>query len=50
MVKKVAKKTRSEIINLYKPFEGKNNLVFDGIHPTVQGNSLLAELVAKAIR
>jgi len=28
MVKKVAKKTRSKIINLYKPFEGKNNLAF----------------------
>lgn len=50
MVKKVAKMTRSKIINLYKPFVGKNNLVFDGIHPTVQGDSLLARLVAKAIR
>ena len=31
-------------------FLGKNNLSFDGIHPTVQGDSLLVKLVAKAIR
>jgi hypothetical protein len=31
-------------------FLGKNNLSFDGIHQTVQGDSLLAKLVVKAIR
>lgn len=50
MVKKVAKKTRSKVINLYKPFKGQSGLVFDGIHPNVAGDKYLAEIVGKAIR
>lgn len=49
MVKKVAKITKSKVINLYKPFKGKTNLTSDGVHPTAEGAVYLAKLIAKAI-
>jgi len=50
MVKTVAKKTNSRLIDLYSPFLGKANLVFDGIHPTADGAKYLSKLVEKSIR
>ena len=50
MVKKVAKQTKSKIINLNKSFKGKGNLTSDGIHPTAEGAVYLAKQIAKAIK
>jgi acyl-CoA thioesterase I len=49
MVKKVKRKTRSRLIDLYHPFEGKASIVFDGVHPTAEGTRLLAGEVYKAL-
>ncbi|MDP4270553.1 MAG: GDSL-type esterase/lipase family protein [Bacteroidota bacterium] len=50
MVKIVAKKTKSRIINLNRAFRGKIDLLYDGIHPTAEGDKLLAKIIAKTIK
>lgn len=49
-VKKVARKTGSKVINLYKPFVGKSHLTYDGIHPNAEGAAFLAGEVYKRIK
>lgn len=49
-IKKAAKKTKSKVINLYKPFIGKAELTYDGVHPNAEGCTLLASEVYKAIK
>jgi len=50
MVKKVRRKTKVNLINLYKPFKDKPDLLYDGIHPSAKGDSLIAAEVFKAIK
>jgi lysophospholipase L1-like esterase len=50
MVKMVGKKTKSKVINLYRPFKKRANLTSDGIHPTSEGAIYLAKLIGKAIQ
>lgn len=48
-IQEVAKVTRLPIIDTYKPFENRANLLVDGVHPTAIGYSLLANIVYSAI-
>jgi len=50
MLLEIAKKTKSEIIDLYTPLLNKSPLLPDGIHPNKEGLGILAAEVAKAIR
>lgn len=50
MIKKIARRQRVEVIDLYAPFIGKGNLTYDGIHPNEEGAALLAAEVYSAIR
>ncbi len=49
MVEKISKDKNVEIIDLYKPFEGKEILLPDGIHPNEAGAALMAKVIYKAI-
>lgn len=48
-IKKVARKADVEIIDLYKPFLGKAQLTYDGIHPNEEGAALLASEVYQSL-
>jgi len=37
MLEGIAKKTKPHIIDLYIPFEGKSDLLPDGVHPNKEG-------------
>ncbi|WP_200974731.1 GDSL-type esterase/lipase family protein [Echinicola sp. 20G] len=50
MLKEIAKKTHSKMINLYKPLQKHGDLFADGVHPNKEGNLLMAEAVAKKIK
>lgn len=50
MIRKMAKKNKLEIIDLYAPFEGRNDLMQrDGIHPNAEGAKVMAETVKAAL-
>ncbi|GAA4438715.1 hypothetical protein GCM10023188_34470 [Pontibacter saemangeumensis] len=49
-IKKIARKTKVNTIDLYKPFLGKADLTYDGIHPNDEGAALLAQEVYKALQ
>ncbi|MEI6948675.1 GDSL-type esterase/lipase family protein [Paraflavisolibacter sp. H34] len=48
-VKKVRRKTRTRLIDLYHPFLGKDTIVMDGVHPTAEGARMLAGEVYKSL-
>ncbi|WP_207435499.1 GDSL-type esterase/lipase family protein [Sabulibacter ruber] len=48
-VNRVAKQTKSQVIDLYTPFIGKANLTYDGIHPNDEGAAFLAAQVHQAM-
>ncbi|RYY93539.1 MAG: sialate O-acetylesterase [Chitinophagaceae bacterium] len=48
-VRKVARKTKATLINLYEPFAGKAALTYDGIHPNAEGCLLLAQVIYSAL-
>jgi acyl-CoA thioesterase-1 len=50
MLEDIAKKTKSHIIDLYIPFEGKSDLLPDGVHPNKEGLGIMASEIAKAIK
>jgi acyl-CoA thioesterase I len=50
MLEKIAKKTKSYIIDLYSPFHGKSDLLPDGVHPNKEGLGIMASEIAKAIK
>lgn len=50
LVKKVARKTRAEMIDLYAPLEGKPELLPDKIHPNADGAEVMAKTIQAAIR
>ncbi len=49
IINAVAKKTKSAIIDLHTPFEGREDLVYDKIHPNVKGTTIMARIIAKRI-
>lgn len=48
-IKQVAKETKSQVIDLHKPFEGREDFVYDKVHPNAKGTTVMARVVAKAI-
>ncbi|MEP1489836.1 MAG: GDSL-type esterase/lipase family protein [Algibacter sp.] len=50
IVKELAQENNLSLIDLYKPFLGKDELLPDGVHPEEEGAALIAELIAKQIR
>jgi len=50
MLMEIAKKTKSEIIDLYTPLLDKSALLPDGIHPNKEGLGIMAAEIAKAIK
>lgn len=49
LLKVIAKKTHSRLIDLYTPMLGKDALAPDGIHPTAEGDAILAQEVYAAV-
>ncbi len=49
-IRKIARKTNVEVIDLYTPFTGKSSLTYDGIHPNEKGAALLAAQVYQALQ
>ncbi len=49
IIEKISKDKNVEMIDLYKPFEGKEILLPDGIHPDEAGAALMAKVIYKAI-
>jgi len=45
----VAEKTGATVIDLHTPFEGKDMLVFDKVHPNLKGTTFMAHIIAKVI-
>jgi acyl-CoA thioesterase I len=50
MLLEIAKKTKSQIINLYEPLLGHSDLLPDGIHPNSEGLAIMATEVSRAIK
>lgn len=50
MLLKIAKKTKSKIINLYEPLLGHSDLLPDGIHPNTEGLAIMAAEVSRVIK
>ncbi|MBN2166551.1 MAG: sialate O-acetylesterase [Marinilabiliaceae bacterium] len=49
-INKVLKKNnRTKLIDLYYPLLGKNEIVFDGIHPNSNGTSLITQIIYNAL-
>lgn len=49
-MKKIAQKTKVQIIDLNTPFIGKAALTYDGVHPNDEGAGFLATEVYKALK
>jgi lysophospholipase L1-like esterase len=49
MIKYVAETTGLTLIDLHTPFEGKNYLVYDQVHPNAKGTTYMAYLIGKVI-
>jgi acyl-CoA thioesterase I len=50
MLLEIAKKSKSQVINLYDPLLAYSDLFPDGIHPNTQGLTIMATEVSKAIK
>ena len=48
MVKEVSRIAKTSVIDLYTPFEGKHNLIPDGVHPNGAGATIIAQAVKQA--
>ncbi len=46
----IADESGSELIDLYTPFMGKEDLLPDGVHPNTEGLGIMASVIARAIR
>jgi lysophospholipase L1-like esterase len=49
LIQEIAKETNVEVIDFYKPMAGKSDLFIDGVHPTAEGATVLADEVYKVI-
>ncbi len=50
LVKKVAKKEKVKVIDLYKALSGHAEMLPDGVHPDAAGAALMAEAIYKKIK
>lgn len=50
IIENISKAQEVEVIDLYKLFTGKGNLLPDGIHPNEEGAALMAKEIYKAIK
>tara|TARA_R110002020_G_scaffold257864_3_gene471529 strand:- start:554 stop:1192 length:639 start_codon:yes stop_codon:yes gene_type:complete len=50
MIMDIAIDSGSELIDLYTPFMGHEDLLPDGVHPNTEGLGIMAKVVARAIR
>lgn len=50
MLEEIAKRTKSNIIDLYNPLKEKSDLLPDGVHPDKEGLKIMAREVAKSIK
>ncbi|RAI86969.1 GDSL-type esterase/lipase family protein [Algoriphagus yeomjeoni] len=50
MIIDIALDSGSELIDLYTPFMGHEDLLPDGVHPNTEGLGIMAKVVARAIR
>ncbi len=46
----IADESGSELIDLFSPFKGKEDLLPDGVHPNTEGLGIMASVIARAIR
>ncbi len=46
----IADESGSELLDLYTPFMGKEDLLPDGVHPNTEGLGIMASVIARAIR
>lgn len=46
----IADESGSELLNLYTPFMGNEDLLPDGVHPNTEGLGIMAKVIARAIR
>ena len=46
----IADESGSELVDLYTPFMGKEDLLPDGVHPNTEGLGIMASVIARAIR
>jgi lysophospholipase L1-like esterase len=49
LIKKAAADTKSEVIDLYAAFKGKDELIPDKVHPNAKGAAIIAKTVHDAI-
>jgi lysophospholipase L1-like esterase len=49
LVRKVAKDTESDVIDLYTPMIGKGEFIPDGVHPNGDGHAVMAKALFKAL-
>lgn len=50
MIMDIAIDSGSELIDLYTPFMGHEDLLPDGVHPNTEGLGIMAKAVARAVR
>lgn len=50
MIMDIAIDSGSELVDLYTPFMGHEDLLPDGVHPNTEGLGIMAEVIARAIR
>lgn len=46
----IADESGSELLDLYTPFMGHEDLLPDGVHPNTEGLGIMAKVIARAIR
>jgi len=46
----IADESGSELVDLYTPFMGHEDLLPDGVHPNTEGLGIMAKVLARAIR
>ncbi|HUX15574.1 MAG TPA: hypothetical protein VMW52_03825, partial [Phycisphaerae bacterium] len=49
LVRKVAKDTESDVIDLYTPMVGKGKFVPDTVHPNGDGHTVMTKVIFKAL-
>jgi lysophospholipase L1-like esterase len=49
MIKKIAKDTKCEVIDVYAALEGRDNLIPDTVHPNTAGAALIAKAVIASL-
>lgn len=50
MLVDIADESGSELVDLYTPFMGHEDLFADGVHPNTEGLAIMAKVIARAVR